>query len=477
MTRSPAYLWVPPHTSSAGREAIDLASTLGVALDAEQQLVLEVALAEDDRGSRVAFETCVVQPRQNGKTATGIALALHELCLGPAELVIWSAHLFATTAEVFRAIRAVAENFDHLRKRVNRVQAANGYEAIELTNGRRMLFRARTKLGGRGLSADLCVLDESFSLEPDAMASLLPTLSARPGSRVVYLSSAGMPESAVLRGLRDRGRTGGDPSLAYVEWAAPQKACSVAHCDHRLGSFGCALDDVELWRAANPAMGSRITVDAVAAERRALPPAEFARERLGWWDDPGGTADGLPFDRWTECVDIESQIADAPVFGVAVAGDLSWACVAAAGRRDDGVPHVEVVDYRNGVEWVAARCADLVADHAGSAVVVEAAGPRSALVDDLEDAGITVEEAALRDLVEACGQLEDRVLRCDVAHLGQAELDMAVRAARRRPVGDAWTWARRASPVEISPLVAVTLALWGVRNAQPETAEADFFTI
>jgi hypothetical protein len=36
-----------------------------------------------------------------------------------------------------------------------------------------------------------------------------------------------------------------------------------------------------------------------------------------------------------------------------------------------------------------------------------------------------------------------------------------------RPLGDAWAWARRGVSVDISPLVAVTLAKWGL-GAQVE---------
>lgn len=39
------------------------------------------------------------------------------------------------------------------------------------------------------------------------------------------------------------------------------------------------------------------------------------------------------------------------------------------------------------------------------------------------------------------------------------DLDAAVEGAARRPLGDAWVWARKSAEVDISPLVALTLAL------------------
>jgi len=46
-------------------------------------------------------------------------------------------------------------------------------------------------------------------------------------------------------------------------------------------------------------------------------------------------------------------------------------------------------------------------------------------------------------------------------HLEQPILNLAVFAARKRPLGDAWAWARKTGG-DISPLVAVTLSHWGL---------------
>jgi hypothetical protein len=43
--------------------------------------------------------------------------------------------------------------------------------------------------------------------------------------------------------------------------------------------------------------------------------------------------------------------------------------------------------------------------------------------------------------------------------LGTPELKAALKGASKRSLGDSWAWARKSSAVDISPLVAVTLAL------------------
>ena len=60
---------------------------------------------------------------------------------------------------------------------------------------------------------------------------------------------------------------------------------------------------------------------------------------------------------------------------------------------------------------------------------------------------------------QACGRLVDMVNDKTLAHLGSSELRDAIRGSKVRQLGDAWAWSRKSSSVDISPLVAATLAL------------------
>ena len=48
-------------------------------------------------------------------------------------------------------------------------------------------------------------------------------------------------------------------------------------------------------------------------------------------------------------------------------------------------------------------------------------------------------------------------------HCAQQPLDDAVREAGTRPLSESWAWDQRASTADITPLIAVTLALHGFR--------------
>jgi len=44
-------------------------------------------------------------------------------------------------------------------------------------------------------------------------------------------------------------------------------------------------------------------------------------------------------------------------------------------------------------------------------------------------------------------------------HIGQHELEHGLRTAKAKPLGDAWAWSRKASPGDITAVIAMTLGL------------------
>lgn len=466
---APAWSWVPPHDSTAGGDAADLAESCGLSCDPEQRLVLDAMLAER-AGRWAAFEAAVVCGRQNIKTWTLEVAALHDLVLRRVGRVVWTAHRYKTTQDSFGALAALFENVDFLRRRVHKVSLAAGEQGIQLLprhTGPRIDFLARAGgASGRGMSGDTVVIDEALYAAPMMMGALVPTLSAMPDPQVRYGSSAGLPSSEVLRAIRDRGRAGGDPSLCYVEWGAPAGGCAAEKCDHRLGTEGCALDDEVSWRVANPALGRRISVEYVRNERRALPPAEFARERLGWWEDPAPAGE-VDVSAWLALGDPGA----APGDPVALAVDVSpWhrsAAIVACGPAADGVPVVELVAHRAGSSWLPQAVALAQAAQGGAAVGLDPSGPAGALLPELERAGVRLDLLDSRRSAQACGAFEESVSSGRLRHRDERPLTDALLGASRRPVGDAWKWSRRDSDVDIAPLVAATIArqLWAERGS------------
>jgi len=451
----------PPYVYSSGADAIDLADLAGLHLDPWQQLGLRHGLGERSDGRWSAFEVAVLVSRQNGKGAILEARELAGLYLFGERLILHSAHEYRTAMEAFLRVRNLIDGCDDLRRKVKRVVNTNGEEGIELLNGSRLRFIARSKGAGRGFSADCLIWDEAYALTAEQVEAQMPVLSARPNPQIWYTSSP--PLDAVSGGqlfsVRRRALDSSGPtSLAYLDWGA----------DGRLDDLsGVDLDNRTLWATTNPAYGHRITEETIERERAAMSPAGFARERLGIW--PPDLSQGyqvIPVEDWEAALDGRSMIDGPRAFALDASWDRGQASIGGAGRRSDGRLHVELVDARPGTGWVVERLAQLARKWSPCAVVVDPGGPAGSLIPEIEAAGIEVHTVGATDVARAYGKFYDAVSGVDpggrvLRHIGQPELTTAIAGATRRSIGDGFAWDRRNATVNITPLVAVTNALYG----------------
>jgi hypothetical protein len=150
--------------------------------------------------------------------------------------------------------------------------------------------------------------------------------------------------------------------------------------------------------------------------------------------------------------------------GVAVSFDLTRSAIVAAGSDADRVP-VKPLQHGPGTAWVVPRLVELQRDHGGT-VVVDGRGPAASLIPDMEAAGLTVHVASTVDVLDSCAQMYALVREGKLSHAKYPELEVALKGASTRPVGDRWAWGRKTSSADISPLEAASLAAWWV--ARPE---------
>lgn len=464
----PRVLCVPEYAESLGRDAVELARSAGLELDPWQALVLEESLGVRDDGRWAAFEVGVNVARQNGKGAILEARELAGLFLLGERLIIHSAHEFATSQEHFRRLEALIHDTPELHAQVRRSPSghvigykhSHGEESIELQTGQRIVFKTRTKGGSRGFSSDCLILDEAMVISDPMHGAMMPTLrasQAERGAQIWYAGSAVDQEvhehGVVWTRVRKRGLEGTDPALSYFEWSVGAELPSDVTDE-------MAVDE-ELWEQANPGLGIRITHEHMQREQRSMDPRTFAVELLGVGDYPStdGLADlVISLERWAELEDIGSEIQSGLVFAFDVNQERR-ASIAAAGRRSDGLWHVEVLENRQGTKWLPDRLAELVGRHEPEAVVCDGYGPVASMIHPVEEAGVEVETLATGLVGQACGRLVDAVDERTLRHLGSMELVQALRAAKPRPLGDTFVWSRKNSSGDISPLVAVTLAL------------------
>lgn len=473
--QEPTIRLAPAYVSTSGPEAIELAAQAGLLLDPWQQLFITDALGERADGLWAAFEAAIIVARQNGKGGIFEARALAGLFLLDERLIMYSAHEFKTAAEMFRRIEELIAGTSSMRRRVKRVTRSHGEEGIELTNGQRLRFFARSTGSGRGFSGDCNIWDEAQHLGEGPVDAMMPTMSARPNPQLLYGGSAPDKDLAPceqIARVRRRALAGKDTSLVYHEYSAD--LCTEQCPD------GCTEHDdpadPRVHAKTNPAYGIRIPPEHIERERASMSAKGFARERLSvgnWPTEHGDQWDVIPEDIWRDLADETSQAGERVAFSIAVSPGGTYASIGVVGPREDGFAHAEVVDYMRGTNWVVERAVQLRDSWGPVAFVVDPGGPAGFLIADLEAAGVEVTKMTPRDAAQACGGW---VAACGVAEGDVASLrirphpalDAAVAGATTKTLGDGWKWAALAPSVDISPLQAVTQARWGLVTAEDE---------
>jgi hypothetical protein len=450
---------------AAADEAIELADAYGVAdgfpLSESQRLTLRNGLGERADGSWAATRIADFGPRQGtGKNDKIAARELAGLILFGEELIIHTAHEFPTANESFLRLVAVFEAWDDLRAKVARIRYANGEQGIELLSGQRLKYRARTGGSGRGFAkADLIVYDEAQHLAQEHIAASGPAKLANPNSQTWYAGSGGLSTSSVAWGIRRSAMAGTGGRLAYTEMTG------------EVGGKSPDPLDRDVWYSCIPGLGRWVTEEGVLALYDELGPELFAREILCVWEpDPGDVSNSIiPLDQWDALKADSSPIVSGESFALDVSPDRKRASFAVAGRCADSLVQVEVFDSRPGTSWIVERAIKLHQDHA-KPIRIEKGGPAGSFVSLLTEAGVVVEEVSTADHARATGQFIDAVSSSTLRHLGDPILRSAIVGATLRHTGDSDLWSRRSSKVDITPLVACTLALGGVPETDPAPA-------
>jgi len=446
-------LFTPPlreltPASSLGFEAVRFADdVLGITLMPWQRWLL-VHMLELNPDGTFRFRTVLIQvARQNGKSTLAQVLSLWRMFVDRSPLVIGTAQNLDVAEEVWTGAVEMAEGTPELLAEIAAVERTNGKKALRLTGGERYKVAAASRRGGRGLSGDLVLLDEIREHRTwDAWAAVTKTTMARPRPQIVALSNAGDSSSVVLNHLRTLGLAtldGGDPSIGFFEWSAPE---------------GCDLDDRDGWAAANPALGHTITEASIAAALATDPEPIFRTEVLCQQVDEIEQR-VIPELAWV-ALTRDDTITGPVSVSVEVTMKRDEACVWVCGANSTGTAQIECADHRAGTDWVSERVGELIERHEVLAVGCRSGGPVASLLPELrgvcEDSQTEFVAVNSAKFAGMCGGFFDAVIGGSLAHRADPRLNASVSAAKRHQQVDAWTWERSQVDVDAAPLVAAT---------------------
>ncbi len=407
-----------------------------------QQMVLEVALELLADGTLAYREVIVTVERQQGKTTLVLGVSVHRAAFWKRRT---RTYYSAQTGQDGR--QKVTDDWVPVIEAsplAEHVKVRRGTDQVSLTypNGSRLDVMASSEHSGHGKVVDLAIIDEAFSDVDDRREqAMIPAMMTRPDAQLWVVSTAGTEASAYLKRKVDAGRAavaeGLDRGLCYFEWSAEPDA---------------PIDDPATWRSCMPALGVMVPESTVASALRTMPEGEFRRAFLNQWTI--GDEAVIPSSTWNAVCNagVEADRATS-CLGLDVTPDRSSASIVAC----DGSSRAEVVDVRPGVAWVVGRVSELAARY-GSPVAVDLRGPAASLVDELEAAGVNLQKYAAAEMAGATARLYDAIADRKLSIRSHDALNRAREGARKRVSGDQWYWARSGSNIDISPLVALTLA-------------------
>jgi hypothetical protein len=224
------------------------------------------------------------------------------------------------------------------------------------------------------------------------------------------------------------------------------------------------LDDRAVWVEVNPGLiTGRLLWSEIEDERGQFSDEGFGRERLGLWSNVG-LSPVIDSTTWRLRGDPLARPVGQYAYGIDVSPDRQTASIGMAAWTADGGLFVEWVEGRNSADWVVAVAELINKAKSPRCFVVDKASPASGFAAQLIEKQIPTVVTSANDYANACARFYDATMSGLLVHLDQPTLNVALSKASKRDIGaeGLWAWNRRKADSDITPLVAVTLAIHGL---------------
>lgn len=486
-----------------GRAAVDL-------IPWQEGSLLDICSTTADDQFAAAAAGLIVS-RQNGKGGVLELRVIAGVTLPQfgERRILWTAHTAKTARDAHKRVADIFLSHPDLKARLKYgdergITYGNDIRTITLRDGQEIFFFTRSATAGRGLFADLLILDEALDLTDTELAVLrgtIRTAASRTGRRgqTIYVSTppdeAEHPHSLVLARLRKRALAGapeparpGGPlfhrtaaRIGWVEFSTPTLAelQALAEAEGRKLLGDPRLPDphlelpppetIALWQQGNPSLGYLFDLGQLQNDHDEFGERQFLVEGMAapdHWPDPdpkdGGEA-AIDFETWKRRRDPLSRPLDPVALGLEVSPRGVATLSAVGWRTVDGRKHGE--QLWSGPDTAAvAKLLQIVERNDPATLVIDGRGKASSLLPDIRAAGLEPRILTTGERSQADDGLV-RDLDADELRLPaepMPEMDAAAEAATWRHVGELRFFDRRAGGASISPLVSLSLARIGL---------------
>lgn len=404
-------------------------------------------LACDAKGKRLYREALIGLPRKNGKSELSSALALY-LLLADGE---YGAEVYSVAGSRAQARIVFRTASEMLRASPLRSAVKVYRDAIEVpeTASVYRVLSSDAKLA-HGYNPHGYIVDE-LHVHPngDLLEALRTGTAARERPLGISITTAGAHRYGIAWDTYERGKRGDDPRMFFYWQGAPEKA---------------SVDDIDAALAANPA--SWVSRDFLEDQRRALPPAVYARLHMNlWWE--GDTGTWVPRESWDACKgDVELDLDATTVIAIDAASKRDTTALALVQIDKDGkyvskVWHFAVDESVGYFDY--GEVESLVRELASTYNVRRIAFDpfqfvRSAQILDSE--GLPVETFPQNDtrMVPASQVLYDAIMETRLVHDGNEETTEQVMAAGVVETVRGWRLHKKKSNRPIDATIALAMA-------------------
>lgn len=394
-------------------------------------------------------------PRGNGKTAFAAMLAVAEMFVGPPSAEVLVVASDQRQAEItFKLARRMIELNPVLAERVHVYR-----EKLVVPETDSTLIPLPAEYGAlQGYDPSLLIVDELHVVTNEVWEAATTAAGKRPESLTLAISTPAASEDSVMWSLVKHGREGTDPQFYFKEYAAPE---------------GCAVDDRDGWRTANPALACKepfLAEDALEAVRKTIREPVFRQLRLGQWAK--GADSWLPFGAWEALADPSHDV-DSKIV-LAFDGSASGDSTALIGATVEKEPHLFVAglwENPGDPRWrvpraeVAERVRYMFAHHDVVELAADPWGWRTELESWAEEHGarrvIEWNTAHARRMAPATDRMYQAVTGGTVSHDGNPRMaaHFSHAVAKSTALGDLISKDKKNSPRKIDAAVAAIVAL------------------
>ena len=464
----PTYFTLPlsPEFPTDGNKVINISQTLWrlpekndeilVLTDWQKWLIQHVLERYPDdfhdpsKAGRLRYKQVVISmPRKNGKSLLGALFALYGMLLHePAPEVISVAASSDQAKIVYRRLKHQVDSSELLAHFFSKSTEHRGLWTKDGTGIYKVI--AAKAATAQGLHPSLVVFDELHVANEDVWTAMSLGSATREDGLTIGITTAGDDTSNLLKHLYERGMAAiqGQEDLerfGFFCWEAPQ---------------GCALDDEDAVRQANPQLASGIlNWESVKNELATMPEPDARRYRLNQFVSSMNA--WIPVGAWSQCP--EGRPTNPEVFAIERTSGWEYVSIVTAQMQEDGKIATELVASLNNtnIDGVIKVCMELA--KYGKPFIMD-----GNVLDDLASAlkqkGLRVQTTSNKDMISASNNTYSRIIKKQLVHPRDEIVTLQMQRAVRKNSGESWRIARKDSGTDIDAAVGTVLAIWFVET-------------